>query len=99
MKFALIVCGLVIGSAGTGCGGDSATNPDGGSGADGGDTGEWTTLISGDWTLAPGTEDYVCVRTTVTEDLYISEFRAMIPSGTHHTVLAIDTQGGADGTF
>jgi hypothetical protein len=99
MKLGLIVCVLVIGSAGAGCGGDSAADPDGGSTADAGGTGEWTTLISGDWTLQPGTEDYVCVRTTVTEDLYISEFRAMIPNGTHHTVLAIDTQGGADGTF
>lgn len=98
----LVLCALMLGFSAAGCGGDSG-NPGGGADAgttgDAGETGEWRTLISGDWTLPPGTEDYVCVRTTVTEDLYISEFRAMIPTGTHHTVLAIDNGGGPDGTF
>src|SRR6185503_11458110 len=25
-------------------------------------TGDWETLLTGDWTMAPGTEGYVCVR-------------------------------------
>ncbi|MEO6772701.1 MAG: hypothetical protein ABI467_06725, partial [Kofleriaceae bacterium] len=28
-------------------------------------------LISGDWSLQPDSENYVCVRKTITEDVYI----------------------------
>ena len=43
----------------------------------------------GDWTLDPGTEGYVCVRTTLQEDILVSAFSAIIPKGTHHTLLTV----------
>lgn len=57
----------------------------------------WRELISGDWSLAPGAERYLCVRTTVTEDLYLGAFDAMSPVGTHHTVLTVGAPSGPDG--
>jgi hypothetical protein len=57
------------------------------------------TLLSGEWTLPPGSEGYYCVRATAPEDMYISSFRPIAPLGTHHTALALDLQGGEDGTF
>jgi hypothetical protein len=56
-------------------------------------------LVAGDWNLAPNTEGYYCVRATATEDMWIHAFRPIAPVGTHHTALAIDTQGGPDGGF
>jgi hypothetical protein len=81
--------------------GGGADGGGGGGGADagGGTGGDWEVLIAGDWELPPGTEGYQCVRVTVDRDLYISEFRAINPLGTHHTVLGVDSGGGADGVF
>jgi hypothetical protein len=56
------------------------------------------TLISGDWTMPPGTEGYVCVRKTVDEDLYVSGFEAINPLGTHHTLLTMGAPNAPDGT-
>lgn len=56
------------------------------------------TLISGDWTMPPGTEGYVCVRKTVDEDLYVSGFEAINPTGTHHTLLTMGAPNAPDGT-
>lgn len=56
-------------------------------------------LLSGDWSMPPGQEGYVCVRATVPETMYIHAFQPVAPLGTHHTALAIDLQGGDDGTF
>jgi hypothetical protein len=56
-------------------------------------------FVAGDWTLAPSEEGYYCVRATATEEMYIKAFRPIAPNGTHHTALAIDTQGGPDGGF
>jgi hypothetical protein len=57
-----------------------------------GDLGSQTTrLISADYKLDAGQEQYLCQRTTLTKDFYIT---AMTPSsgpGTHHEVLGIDT--------
>jgi sugar lactone lactonase YvrE len=61
---------------------------------------KWQTLLTGDWTLSPGAEDYYCVRRTVTEDTWVSAFRAIDPIGTHHSVLGIAEPGfnlGEDG--
>lgn len=66
--------------------------PDANPGADG-----YVTLIEGAWTLPAGTENYVCVRTTVTSDVWISAIRPVAPSGTHHTVLMIGAPDGPDG--
>jgi hypothetical protein len=57
----------------------------------------WTTLLSGDWTLPSGTEGYTCVRHTVTEDLYVKAFDAINPLGTHHTLLTMGEPDGPDG--
>jgi len=56
-------------------------------------------LLAGDWSLPPGEEGYYCVRTTVTEDLFIRGFRPIAPIGTHHTALAFALNGGDDGGF
>jgi hypothetical protein len=47
--------------------------------------------------MPPGTEGYVCVRKTVDEDLYVNGFEAIIPAGTHHTLLTMGTPNGPDG--
>lgn len=92
---------LFLASGCSGTDGDSLPT-DGGVSSDGtlptGPTGEWWTLITGDWTLPAGTEDYACVRLTVNEDLYITDFRALSPLGTHHSVLTVGPPGQPDGT-
>jgi hypothetical protein len=60
---------------------------------------DFTSLVSADWTMAPGTEGYWCARVTVPVDTYIQEFRPIAPLGTHHTALSIDDSGGPDETF
>ena len=57
----------------------------------------WQTIITGDWTLDPATESYTCVRQTLTEDLIISAFEAIIPLGTHHTLLTVGDPNKPDG--
>ena len=84
------------GSAGSG-GGAGASGSAGSGGAAGGSTGNWETLIDGDWTLEAGDERYVCVRKTVETDLYIRAFDAISPPGTHHTVLTVGPASGPDG--
>lgn len=91
-----------------------ACGSDGGSGADASNnpnvdgstnptvdasTGGFVELIAADFTIPAGEELYRCARITVTEDVYISSFRALSPLGTHHTVTTIDTSGAADGEF
>ncbi|HEY5925795.1 MAG TPA: hypothetical protein VIV11_29110 [Kofleriaceae bacterium] len=56
-------------------------------------------LLQGDWSLPPGEEGYFCVRATPAEDMYIRSYRPIAPIGTHHTALAFDLMGGADGSF
>jgi len=59
----------------------------------------FTTLMEGDWSLAPGQESYFCVYVTVPRDLYVKAFRPINPLGTHHTVLTRYTGASpADGT-
>jgi hypothetical protein len=66
---------------------DASPDPDG-----------YATLVAGDWSLAPSSEKYVCVRLTATSDLYIRSIRPVAPLGTHHTVLMIGAPDGPDGT-
>lgn len=66
--------------------GDDAPDPDG-----------YIELAGADWTLAPGSESYLCVTRTVTEDLWIDALRPVAPPGTHHTVLSVGAPEGADG--
>jgi hypothetical protein len=59
----------------------------------------WQTLLTGDWTIQPGAEDYVCVRQTLTSDVYIRGVSAVNPRGTHHTNLTIGEPTKPDGTY
>jgi hypothetical protein len=54
-------------------------------------------LISGDWSLPPSSEKYLCVRLTATKDTYVRSIRPLAPAGTHHTVLMIGAPDGPDG--
>lgn len=81
------------------CGIDQETGDDDGTTPDaGGPTDGYVTLIRGDWSLPASTEKYVCVRLTVTSDIYIRSIRPVAPTGTHHTVVMIGAQDGPDGT-
>jgi hypothetical protein len=60
-------------------------------------SGEWRTLLTGEWTLPAGTEGYSCVRHTVTEDLWVNGFEAVSPGGTHHTLLTVGEPTAPDG--
>ena len=58
---------------------------------------EWELLMEQQWTIPSGTEKYLCLRKTVGETMYIKAFRAVAPTGTHHTVLTAGTPSGNDG--
>ena len=59
---------------------------------------DWTPLLEGTWELPAGQEGYVCVRKTLSEDVYIKEFQPIAPIGTHHTLLSVnETPTGPDG--
>ena len=59
---------------------------------------DWTPLLEGEWELPAGQESYVCVRKTLSEDMYIKEFQPIAPVGTHHTLLSVnETPTGPDG--
>jgi Copper type II ascorbate-dependent monooxygenase, C-terminal domain len=58
---------------------------------------DWRTLLMGDWIMPSGTEGYVCLRKTVDEDLFVTEFDAINPNGTHHTFLSMGEVGAPDG--
>jgi hypothetical protein len=89
------------GAAGeAGAGGSGGSGAFHGGGGVGGTTpGEWTTLVTGDWTLEPGSEAYYCVTHTLDRDLWVSAFEAVIPNGTHHTVLTAGPPLAPDGIF
>ncbi len=94
-------CGSDGGGGGGGGGGGADGGGGGGGGADGGGGGgggQWQTLITGDWQLAPGSENYWCARVTIPETMYVNGFRSIAPNGTHHTVLTIQ-DAGDDGQF
>ena len=104
-----LVCSLVLSLAacegnatsgidGGGPGQDGGGGPDGGGTGDGGG-GESFRLIASSFTLGPdGDEKWQCERKTLTEDVWISRFTPIAPTGTHHTLLAIDNNPDADGT-
>ncbi len=58
---------------------------------------DWQLLIEGSWEIPAGTEFYKCARVTLSEDTYISDFKAIGPAGTHHTVLSVGDPDGPDG--
>lgn len=105
LRAVLVVSTTLTLACGDGGGDDDSTaGPDGSTpGADADPNapdaapGDWTELLSGNWTMPAGDEGYYCVRKTIQEDLYISDFRAIAPEGTHHTVLTMGSADGADG--
>jgi hypothetical protein len=79
---------ILLGAAGCGSGEeqpcDACDTPDAGGGG-----GDWTSLITGNWTLAPGGEKTSDLHTrTLDRDVYVKAIRPIEPVGTHHTVLA-----------
>lgn len=57
----------------------------------------WTTLMQGDWSLEPFTENPDrCVKVLVEEDLFVSAVRPISPHGTHHLFLVLSDDFGAD---
>ncbi|MCA9677374.1 MAG: hypothetical protein KC464_20285 [Myxococcales bacterium] len=97
----LAALGLGLGACGGSSAGDDTgddTTPDATTGAPDADLSDFTTLISRPWTISPG-ETYKCIRIQATEDMYITQFRALSPQGTHHTVLTVkDSLGGFGGS-
>jgi hypothetical protein len=93
-----ILVGLVMVSAA--CGVDYVSPTDPGQEGSGATTPvpTGTPLISGAWSLPPSTENYVCVRQTVTADTYIKTIIPISPAGTHHFVLMVGDPDGPDGT-
>ncbi len=49
----------------------------------------WQTLVDGEWTVAAGSESYICVRTELPRAMTLDGFRAPAISGTHHALLTI----------
>jgi hypothetical protein len=87
---------ITLAMLGMGCG-SSADPGDNGSAQDPGAPPVWKTLISGEWTMRPGTEGYTCVRQTVQEDFFVDGFEAINPLGTHHTLLTMGEPNLPDG--
>src|SRR6185436_15784254 len=80
----------------TGCGSDSVGAPAGGTGAPTA-TGFEDVLVDDTWSVDPGVESYYCKYQTLKEDLYISKFRPLMPTGTHHVVLGYQDPAHPDG--
>jgi hypothetical protein len=78
------------------CGGGGEDPP----GADAAVTTGWTQLVGRTWTVPPGSADtYKCIRIAVTEEIWLSGFRAIAPPGTHHTVVTVSTNGQQLGEY
>jgi hypothetical protein len=90
-----ILCSIFLALAACSSSSEEATTPEGLDVP----TGEWQTLISGDWTLPAGGETYVCVRKTIEEDLYVNGFESIAPTGTHHALLGVGVPDAPDGIF
>jgi hypothetical protein len=73
----------------TGSGGGGAT-----SGVGGGVEGTWVPLITADWQLDPGSEKTRDTYNKVIDrDMYIGAIRPISPTGTHHSLLGINSVG------
>jgi hypothetical protein len=92
----------------SGCGGDSGSGDDpgrpdagGGGRADAGpDADGFVPVLTIDWELpppsGPSPDVYWCASYTPTQDIVITAFRDLSPSGTHHAVLSLGPGGPAD---
>jgi hypothetical protein len=60
----------------------------------------WTELVGRSWSVPPGSADtYKCKRVAITEDMWITGFRAIAPPGTHHTVVTVSNNGQQLGEY
>jgi hypothetical protein len=59
----------------------------------------WIRLIDGEWSLAPSTEEYICVFRGLEEDFYINAFQDLAPPGTHHAALTVGSPSEEDGVL
>jgi hypothetical protein len=68
-----------------------ATGTATGSGGGGAGDAVWTELITADWELSPGSEKTSDLHSiTVDHDIYVGGIRPIAPTGTHHTLLALN---------
>lgn len=60
---------------------------------------EFREFLAADWELAPGTEQYICIRQTFAETRFVSGWRGDAPLGTHHLIVTTSAQpdGEPDG--
>lgn len=59
----------------------------------------WVSLASRSWTLEPASDGYVCKRVSISEDSWVTGFRAVVPEGSHHVVVTLSdaaTTGDVD---
>jgi hypothetical protein len=54
-------------------------------------------LIAYNWTIDPGVEAYYCIYQTLTQDVWVSDYRALAPAGTHHVTVGYSDPGPPDG--
>jgi hypothetical protein len=57
----------------------------------------WTTLLSEDWTIPPGSEMFHCVRRTLAQDLTLHEIQSVSPHGTHILMVSAGPPVAPDG--
>ena len=94
-----------------GCGGSFAANPvDAGGGLNREENGDssiaaavippgWTVLVLGAWSLEAGSTGYRCRRVLVGEDIWVSRFRVLAPTGTHHAIASLSEVAAPLGDF
>jgi hypothetical protein len=56
----------------------------------------WESMVTVDWSLEAGTEDYFCARKTLTETVYVTAFRSLVADdpAVHHGFLSVTAPGG-----
>ena len=72
------------------CHGTDAAAPD--APTDVADSTAWEPLVTRTWNLAPTTQAYQCRRIQIPTDMWISGFRELSPTGTHHAVLTVSSK-------
>jgi hypothetical protein len=87
---------LLLAIAPAACGSDDDDGAGVDAGADAATGSTWQPLITGEWSLPPGSENWYCTSRTLEEDVYIGAFRPIDPVGTHHTLLTYGPPDGPD---
>jgi hypothetical protein len=99
-RVSTLIVGFTIITA-TGCGSGSNSNAAATQQQDGatqtGNGESFQELMAYDWNIDPGLEAYYCIYKTLSQDLWISEYRPLLPTGTHHVVVGYGDPGPPDG--